>query len=102
MSSPPLNNLDHVTPTVSDIKKNTACFVSSRTRGPVDDDIVRSSCLNENVQFVPIPKRVPSQVHDPSPPSPEEDVHISQLQKVCDETQVARPGELGKNLSLPR
>ena len=96
-SDPPQNDIDQVMP-VSDIKQNTACFVSSRTRGPVDDDIVRLSCLNENVQSVSIPEHVPSQAHDPQP---KEDLQVSNLQKLCDEQQVVRPGELGKNLSLP-
>ena len=66
-SDPPHDNIDHVMPTVSDItEKNTARFIS-RDRGPVADDIVRSSLnsLNENIQFLSTPEHVPSQVHDP-------------------------------------
>ena len=49
----------------------------------------------------PVQVPVPAQDNDPSTPSPEEDVHITQLQRKIDETQVIRPKELGKNLSLP-
>ena len=44
---------------------------------------------------------MPVQVLDPSPPSPEEDVHIKNLKRKCDEAKVVRPRELGANLSLP-
>ena len=87
-------------PTVSDItEKNTAGFVS-RDRGRVADDIVHSSLnsLNENIQFVSTPEHVPSQAHDPQT---EENLQVSNLQKLCDEQQVERPREIGQNLSLP-
>ena len=83
-SDPPQNDVDQVIPVMPDIEQNSR-FVLSRTIGP-HDDFVRLSCLCENVEPVPLPDPVPSQVHDPSPPSPEEDIHIPQLQKMCDET----------------
>ena len=80
-SDPPQNDVDQVIPVMPDIEQNSR-FVLFRTRGPLND-VVRSS-LNENVEPVPLPQPVPSQVHDPSPPPPKEDIHISNLQKMCD------------------
>ena len=44
---------------------------------------------------------MPAQDDDPSTLTPEEEVHITRLQRKTDETQVVRPKEFGKNLSLP-